>query len=126
MPNLSLNGVVNNPDRVVAPTKVNGGKSILIVLADGPSPIIKSNWKSSMAGYNISSMFGERRWISSINNTSLGCRLVNKAAKSPALFIIGPEVDLKPTPNSYDMIWASVVCRAQEGQIIMYDPLPLL
>ena len=32
MPNLSLKGVVNNPALVVAPTKVKGGTSILIVV----------------------------------------------------------------------------------------------
>ena len=56
MPNRSRKGDVNNPARVVAPTSVNGGKLSLIDRAAGPSPIIMSNWKSSSAGYRISSI----------------------------------------------------------------------
>ena len=43
IPNLSLNGVVNEPALVVAPINVNLGKSNLIDLALGPFPIIISN-----------------------------------------------------------------------------------
>ena len=42
IPNLSLSGVVSEPALVVAPTKVNLGKSNLIDLALGPFPIIIS------------------------------------------------------------------------------------
>ena len=38
------------PARVVAPTSVNGGRSSLMERAAGPSPIMMSSWKSSMAG----------------------------------------------------------------------------
>ena len=50
IPNLSLNGVVNEPALVVAPINVNLGKSILIDFALGPFPITISNVKSSNAG----------------------------------------------------------------------------
>ena len=43
IPNLSLKGVVSEPTLVVAPIKVNFGKSILIDFASGPLPIIISN-----------------------------------------------------------------------------------
>ena len=43
-------GFVNNPNLVVAPTKVNGCSSILTDLADGPSPTKISSPKSSIAG----------------------------------------------------------------------------
>ena len=43
MPNLSLNGVVNDPAFVVAPINVNFGKSSLIDLALGPFPMIISS-----------------------------------------------------------------------------------
>ena len=48
MPKRSRNGEVSSPARVVAPTSVNGGRSILIERAPGPSPIMMSSWKSSM------------------------------------------------------------------------------
>ena len=38
MPNRSRSGVVSRPARVVAPTRVNGGSSILTERAAGPSP----------------------------------------------------------------------------------------
>ncbi len=44
-------------------------------------------------------MAGCRRWISSMNRTSRGCRLVRMAARSPARWITGPEVARKPTPE---------------------------
>ena len=42
IPNLSRNGVVNEPALVVAPIKVNLGKSILIDFALAPVPITMS------------------------------------------------------------------------------------
>ena len=71
MPKRSRSGLVSMPARVVAPTSVKGGRSSLIERAAGPSPIMMSIWKSSSAGYRISSTTGERRWISSMNSTSL-------------------------------------------------------
>ena len=50
MPKRSRRGVVIRPDRVVAPISVNGGKSMRTERAAGPSPMIRSSWKSSMAG----------------------------------------------------------------------------
>ena len=47
--------------------------------------------------------------ISSINKTSLSCRLVNKPAKSAGLSKTGPEVTLISTSNSFAKIFASVV-----------------
>ena len=43
MPKRSRSGDVNAPARVVAPIRVNAGKSNLIERAAGPSPIIISN-----------------------------------------------------------------------------------
>jgi hypothetical protein len=40
----SRSGEVNEPARVVAPIRVNGGRSILIERAAGPSPIMISSW----------------------------------------------------------------------------------
>ncbi len=59
MPKRSRSGEVSSPARVVAPTSVNGGRSILIERAAGPSPIMMSSWKSSIAGYRISSTTGD-------------------------------------------------------------------
>ena len=42
IPNRSLNGVVKEPALVVAPTKVNFGRSSIIDLALGPFPMIIS------------------------------------------------------------------------------------
>ena len=50
MPKRSRSGVVSSPERVVAPTSVKGGRSSRIERADGPSPIIRSSLKSSIAG----------------------------------------------------------------------------
>ena len=50
MPKRSRNGRVISPERVVAPTSVKGGRSIRIDRAAGPSPMIRSSWKSSIAG----------------------------------------------------------------------------
>ena len=46
----SRHGVVSNPWRVVAPIKVKRGKSMRTERADGPSPIIRSRARSSIAG----------------------------------------------------------------------------
>jgi hypothetical protein len=50
-----------------------------------------------------------RRWISSTNNTSCGCRLVSSAARSPARSITGPDVWRRFTPNSFAITCDSVV-----------------
>ena len=50
MPKRSRNGRVIRPERVVAPTSVKGGNSMRTERAAGPSPIIRSSWKSSIAG----------------------------------------------------------------------------
>jgi hypothetical protein len=50
MPKRSRSGVVSRPARVVAPTSVNFARSILTERAAGPSPMIRSSWKSSIAG----------------------------------------------------------------------------
>jgi hypothetical protein len=109
MPKRSRNGLVSIPARVVAPTRVNGGRSSLIERAAGPSPIMMSSWKSSMAGYSTSSTIGDRRWISSMNSTSCGSRLVSSAARSPGRSRTGPEVLLIDTPISWAMMLARVV-----------------
>ena len=90
MPKRSRSGEVSRPARVVAPTSVNGGRSSLIERAAGPSPIMMSSWKSSIAGYSTSSTTGLRRWISSTNSTSRGCRFVSSAARSPGRSSTGP------------------------------------
>ena len=94
---------------MVAPTKVNGFKLIWTVLAFGPDSIIISILKSSIAEYKYSSTIGLKRWISSINKTSLSSRFVSNPAKSPGLSKTGPEVILIPTPNSFAKIFANVV-----------------
>ena len=109
MPKRSRSGLVNRPARVVAPTSVNLARSILTERAAGPSPMMRSSWKSSIAGYSTSSTAGLRRWISSMNSTSRSSRLVSSAARSPALAMTGPEVARKPTPSSRATICASVV-----------------
>ena len=48
-PNLSRNGLGSRPDRVVAPTRVNGGMSRGMAVAPGPFPMTTSTRKSSMA-----------------------------------------------------------------------------
>ena len=50
MPNRSRSGVVSSPVRVVAPTIANLASSIRTERAAGPSPMIRSSWKSSIAG----------------------------------------------------------------------------
>ena len=54
-PNRSRSGPVSCPDRVVAPTRVNGAMSNGIEVAPGPLPTITSTRKSSIARYSISS-----------------------------------------------------------------------
>ena len=48
-PNRSRNGAGSRPERVVAPTTVNGGSSSGIAVAPGPLPTITSTRKSSIA-----------------------------------------------------------------------------
>ena len=51
MPKRSRNGVVSRPARVVvAPISVNGARSIFTERAAGPAPMMRSSWKSSIAG----------------------------------------------------------------------------
>src|SRR5512143_780779 len=115
MPKRSRSGLVSMPARVVAPTRVNGGRSSLTERAAGPSPIMMSIWKSSSAGYSTSSTTGERRWISSMKRTSCGSRLVSSAARSPARSSTGPEVWRRLTPISRAMMCASVVLPSPGG-----------
>src|SRR5436190_7343386 len=109
MPKRSRSGLVSMPARVVAPTSVNGGRSSLTLRAAGPSQIMMPIWKSSSAGYRISSTIGESRWISSMNSTSRGSRLVSSAARSPGRSSTGPEVWRRLTPSSCAMMCDSVV-----------------
>src|SRR5699024_2297376 len=114
-PNLSLNGADNKPERVVAPTNVNGGKSILTDLALGPVPITISKKKSSIAGSSTSSTTLGNRSTSSINKTSPGSSDESIAAKSPALSIAGPEVERNSTSISFAIIAANVVLPSPGG-----------
>src|SRR5271170_1921809 len=50
-----------------------------------------------------------------MNSTSRGCRLVSRAARSPARWITGPEVARKPTPISRATICANVVLPSPGG-----------
>ncbi len=43
MPKRSRRGRVMSPERVVAPTSVNGGRSMRTERAPGPSPMIRSS-----------------------------------------------------------------------------------
>ena len=49
MPKRSCSGLDSRPTRVVAPTSVKGARSTRTERAAGPSPMIRSSWKSSMA-----------------------------------------------------------------------------
>ncbi len=109
MPKRSRSGLVSMPARVVAPTSVNGCRSSLTLRAAGPSPIMMSIWKSSSAGYRISSTTGDSRWISSMNSTSFFSRLVSSAARSPGRSSTGPDVCRRRTPISRATMCASVV-----------------
>src|SRR5699024_1965669 len=108
-PKRSLNGADSSPALVVAPTNVNGGKSIRTDLALGPVPMTISRKKSSIAGYKTSSTAWGNLCISSINKTSPGSSEDSIAAKSPALSIAGPDVDLNWTSISLAIIAANVV-----------------
>ena len=57
----------------------------------------------------------DRRWISSMNSTSCGSRLVRMAARSPARSSTGPEVERRLTPISWATMWASVVLPSPGG-----------
>ena len=50
MPKRARSGALISPARVVAPTRVNLGRSIFTVRAAGPWPITRSSRKSSSAG----------------------------------------------------------------------------
>src|SRR5579875_3952706 len=89
-----------SPVRVVAPINVKRGKSSRSDLAAGPLPRTMSSWKSSIAGYKISSTGRAKRWISSTNNTSPSERFVSNAAKSPARTSAGPDVTRSPASIS--------------------------
>ena len=77
---------------VVAPTNVNGGIVSRMLDAAGPFPTTMSSWKSSIAGYRISSTARDSRWISSTNSTSPSSSFVRIAARSPARSSAGPDV----------------------------------
>ena len=109
MPNRSRKGDVRRAARVVAPTRVNRGRSILIERALGPSPITMSSLKSSSAGYRVSSTTRFRRCTSSMKKTSPSPRLVRIAARSPLRSIAGPLVPVTRVPISLAMMLASVV-----------------
>ena len=47
---LALLSPVTRPCRVVAPIRVKGGRSIRTERADGPSPMMRSSARSSIAG----------------------------------------------------------------------------
>src|SRR5213596_1746749 len=101
-----LRGEVSDPARVVAPIRVNRGRSSLIVRVDGPCPMMRSSWKSSIAGYSASSTGAGRRWISSMNRISPSCNVVRMAARSPAWLSTMPDVERMATPISRAMMWA--------------------
>ena len=103
------------PVRVVAPTSVNGGIVSRILDAAGPLPTTMSSWKSSIAGYRISSTARDSRWISSMNNTSPSSSLVRIAARSPARSSAGPDVTCRCTPISVATMPASVVLPSPGG-----------
>ena len=115
MPKRARSGAVSRPLRVVAPTKVNGLRSIWMDRAEGPLSIMMSMRKSSIAEYRYSSTTGERRWISSMKSTSLRSSEVRMPARSPGLSRTGPEVILKPTPNSLAMMLLKVVFPSPGG-----------
>ena len=103
------------PVRVVAPTSVNGGIVSRMLDAAGPLPTTMSSWKSSIAGYRISSTARERRWISSMKSTSPSSSLVRIAARSPARSSAGPDVMCRCTPISAATMPASVVLPSPGG-----------
>ena len=115
IPNRSRSGEESCPDRVVAPMSVKGCSGMRIERADGPLPIIRSSAKSSIAGYRTSSTARGRRWISSMNSTSLRLSVVSSAARSPAFSMAGPEVIFRFTPSSDAMMQDSVVLPSPGG-----------
>ena len=109
MPKRDRSGDVSSPVRVVAPMSVKRSTGTFTDRALGPWPITMSTSKSSRAGYRISSMAGDIRWISSMNSTSLAFRLVTMPTRSPGFSIAGPDVARMGTPISLAMTCASVV-----------------
>src|SRR5919204_303886 len=109
MPKRSRSGVVSRPVLVVAPTRVNGGRSSVSVRAAGPCPTTMSRRKSSSAGYRISSIARLSRWISSTNSTSCRSRPVRIAAMSPLRSSAGPATQRMPTPSSSRTMYARLV-----------------
>ena len=89
-PNRSRSGFGSRPERVVAPTSVNGARSSGMLVAPAPLPTMMSMRKSSIARYSISSAERAMRWISSMKRTSPGVRVDSSAARSPACWIAGP------------------------------------
>ena len=108
-PKRSRRGADSWPARVVAPIRVNFGRSSRMELADGPLPMMMSMAKSSMAGYRISSTERLSRWISSTKRMSFSARLVSRAARSPGFSMAGPEVMRMLTPISLAMMPLRVV-----------------
>ena len=88
---------------------------ILIFLLFPSLPIIISSVKSSIAGYNISSIYDGILCISSINNTSPGSSDESIAAKSPDFSILGPLAVLIDVPISFAIIYARVVLPSPGG-----------
>src|SRR3712207_2655972 len=114
-PNRSRSGPVSAPDRVVAPTSVNGAMSSGMAVAPGPLPTTTSTRKSSIAMYSSSSAGRAMRWISSMNSTSPGARLDSIAARSPDRSIAGPLVIFTDVPSSEPMINARLVLPSPGG-----------
>src|ERR1700761_9323072 len=114
-PNRSRSGPVSAPDRVVAPTSVNGATSSGIVVAPGPLPTTTSTRKSSIARYSISSAGRASRWISSMNTTSPSASVDSTAARSPDRSMAGPLVIRSGMPSSAAMIMAIVVLPSPGG-----------
>ena len=108
-PKRSRSGVVSRPARVVAPTSVNGGRSRVTVRAPAPWPSTIGSWRSSIAGYSVSSIARLRRWISSMKKTDPGSSAVRKAAMSALRSSAGPAVCTNGAPSSAAMMWASEV-----------------
>ncbi len=108
-PNRSRSGFGSRPERVVAPTRVNGARSSGMEVAPAPLPTMMSMRKSSIARYSISSALRAIRWISSMNSTSPGASDDSTAARSPACWIAGPLDIRSGRPLSWATIMASVV-----------------
>src|SRR5437763_17190255 len=83
--------------------------------AIGPLPSTMSSWKSSIAGYRISSTARPSRWISSMNSTSPSVRSLRMAARSPARTSAGPDVTRRPTPISAATMPARLVLPSPGG-----------